>query len=88
MAEYVVTNPSDVLVSPVAWSNQETAQAAVDRYTGLLAQAQTTLASTAANVKTVLVPVIQRAGGTPPNDVAIDNVVTNEDGTVTITTTP
>ena len=88
MAEYVVTNPSDVLVSPVAWSNQVTAQAAVDRYTSLLAQAQASLTTTKASVKTVLVPVIERAGGTPPSDVVIDDVVTNEDGTVTITTTP
>lgn len=88
MADYVITDPSDALVSPVAWSNQATAQAAVNRYTSLLNEAQESLVATAAKVKTVLVPVIQRAGGTPPSDVVIDNVVTNQDGSVTITTTP
>lgn len=88
MATYVVNNPADVLVSPAAWDRQVGAQASADRFAALKSSADATLASTVVDVKAVLVPVIQRAGGTPPDNVVITNVVKNPNGTVTITTSP
>ena len=85
MADVVITNAADKLVSPAAWAKQTDITIVIAAHTQAKAAYEVSLVPVKANVREVLAPIIVRAGGTIAAEQEITNVVVNSDGSVTIT---